>query len=816
MTQRSKIVFAVASWAAIAAMAYGQYGIRLDPNDNLATAIVVVAALLAALFLRGEGPWPALDAGPFEGRRWPVWLGVLVVIAGLGTVGAGSYLLTLSFQNWVNQGWLLIIAGTSLTSLGFYGLDPKGSAGPGWTRTEVVVLLAIFALGLFLRFYRYTDFPPPHTMHAIEEPQAGMRAHFLLKGIYFWEFIFDNYLAAASMWLFGDRSILIIRIPFTIASALTVFPLYLLLRQAVSKPAALAATFLSAVSAWNIIYSRCAHNIFAPNLLVVLAFALWFRVGRTHRLAGAPWAACLSAFMLYNYAAYRGTAVLALLLLGGFLLGDLLAWRRAADAEARTLHRRFALRMVGAIILVAAFGVALFAPIYRITAYNSAQPGYYFEAANRSLSNKEYYSSDPQKFIAYRVQRIKETSRIFLHKGDGSDTFNEPGEPMLEPITGIAFIGGIFLVLVHPRRRFNLWILGGFLFVMIGGTVFVQNLDVRRLQGATPFVMMLAALFLDRVWLLAQRFPRQLLLTLAVVAAIAGGAFSTWWGYDVYFNKMAKNKLVRQAFHNRYLSIIHYGRTLGTGRYSLLLSDIRFFFHPSDFYWMIEDLFLGNELHDITAVLPPNPLPKTPLPINIVIQHPYERLESARLLKQVYPGTECSEFVEADNPYITLTVCSLPADPKPAPLTMRLMARYYHGNEALGVPVVERSEPFIGFGTYPPECFMIHNSNINCTAQWIGTMRAPTSGVYRFTIGTREQAKLTVMIDGKPISESMELSAGDHQVIATAVIPRDSDTGVRFQWQTKEGPQAVPFYEMSPDLPAPEPLLVSPKPTPAS
>ncbi len=817
MTQRTKLAFALGSWAAIAAMAYGQYAIRLDPNDDIATSIVVVAALLAALFLRGEGSWPALDTGPFEGRRWPLWVGIVVVVLGMGLVGCGTYLLTLSFQTWVNHGWFLIIVGTSLASLGFYGLDPKGKAGPGWNRTEILVLLGIFLLGLFLRFYRYTDFPPPYTMHAIEEPQAGMRAHFLLKGVYFWEFIFDNYLAAASMWLFGDRSILVIRIPFTIVSALTVFPLYLLLRQAVSKPAALAATFLSAVSAWNIIYSRCAHNIFAPNMLVVLAFALCFRVGRTHRLAGAPWAALLSAFMLYNYAAYRGTALLALLLLGGGLLVDLHAWRRATDAATRALQKRFVLRMAVAIALVLAFGVALFAPIYKITAYNSAQPGYYFEAANRSLSNKEYYSSDPQKFIAYRVQRIKETSRIFMHKGDGSDTFNEPGEPMLDPLTSVAFIGGIFLVLVNPGRRFNLWILAGFLFVMIGGTVFVQNLDVRRLQGATPFVMMLVALFVDRVWLLAQRFPRKMVVPIAILVAVAGGSFCTFWGYNIYFNKMSKNRFVRQSMHNRYLSIVHYGRTLGTGHFSWLLSDIRFFFHPSDFYWLIEDLIAGTELRDITDALPPKKLPRTPLPINVVVQHPYERHESARLLQQVYPGTQCNEFAEEDNPYITLTSCSIPKDVSPQPLQMHLMARYYHGNQPAGTPVAERQEPYIGFGTYPPECYLVHDSHNTCAAEWSGILRVPRSGVYKFNLASREHAKLTVQIDGKPLTgTTMELTEGEHQFSASAIIPRDSDTGVRFEWVTKEGNMAVPFYDLSPDLPSPEPLLVAPTGEPAA
>ncbi len=801
MKRLSGILLALVCWAAIAAMAYGQYEIRLDPNNDFATMVFLAAALAAAVLLRVQEPWPAIEAGPFEGgRRWPAWVGVPLILLGIAAVGAGSYLLTINFQVWVNKGWLLIIAGTSLASLGFYGLDPKGKSLPGWSRAEIVALLAIFALGTVLRFYRYTDFPGAYTMHAIEEPQTGMRANFMLHGVYYWEFLFDNYITAASIWFFGDRTINIIRIPYTIVSAITVFPLYLLLRQIVSKPAALAGTFLWAVSSWNIIYSRCAHAIFPTNLLVIAAFALLLRTCRSHRLASMPWAALLSAYCLYAYAAYRGTPLVVLLVLGAISLNDLLSRRRATDEQDRTRLKSFFRRDVIAVVLQLAMMVAMAAPIYRQVAYNAAQPGYYFEAANRSLSNKDYYSSDPQRFIEQRIRRIRETARIFMHKGDGADTFNEPGEPMLDPLTSVAFVGGIFLCLVFPRRPYHAWVLFMFLFVMVGGTVFVQNLDVRRLQGVTPFVAALAAIFIDRTVSLGRRLPRVMFYGLGVPALIVGAAFSTWWGYNVYFNKMANNRFVQQALHaSRYLAIVHYGRTVGAGHYTLLLSDIRHFFSPSDFYWLIGDLIPGEVVADLTEILPPKQLPVKALPLSVVLQEPYERKETARLLQAVYPGTQCADFIEAANPYITLIACNLPTVRKPVSLSMRLTARYFHGREPTGDPIVERPEPLIGFGTYPPQCYYVQDPRVPCSVEWSGTMVVPASRTYHFALQTRGGAALDVKIDGKPFRETVELAAGEHHVTAFAVIPRDSDTGVRLAWETAEGWEAVPFYDVSPD-----------------
>lgn len=791
-----RLVISLACVAAVSLMGYGQYLIRLNPDDNRATALFLAAAAAAALLLRWEGAWPEpVAAVRVSGQR--SWLGVALIVVGLAALAPGSLLLARAWQSEFYRGWGLLFGGTILLSLGFRRLDPHGPWAPAWTRTEFWALVAIVLLGFVLRFYRYTDFPGTYGIHAIEEPQVGMRSAMILQGVHPWEFIFDNYLGAAGIYLRRDPSILSIRIPFTVVSALTTVPVHLALRALVSPPAALAGAFLFSVSSWNIIYSRCAHAVFPTNILVVTALALLLRFGRSRRLTAVPWIGLLCGLTLYGYAAYRGTPLLTLIFLGTTLIGDLRSFRRVTDSAARQAAVSAIRRDLGALATVVAMVAAWAWPIYVMTSSNAAQPSYYFEAAIRSLSNKSYYTSDPAAFARQRLERIRSTANIFMHHGDDSDTFNSPGEPMVDPLTGVCLTGGLMLALGFPRRRFHAFLLFMFAFLLLGGAVFVQNLDVRRLQGVTPFVAIFAALFIDRLWAFARHLPGGRVI--AAVIVVVGAAFTVGWNYNVYFNKMAHNTHVRQGFLNRYTIVIHYGRTRGAGREILLLSDLKYFFTPSDYYWLIETTMKGRALSDLSELLPPAQLPPAAKRRSVVIQHPHERHAIARLLTDLYPGTVCEEFIEPDNGYITLTACDLPDHLTPQALTMALTARYWLGPSAEGAPVVERSEPFIGYALVPKQCYSEQPFTIReCTAEWTGTLQIPTAGEYRFIAEGREGATLSVLIDDQPVGNGpIRLDAGTHRVVAHGRMRRIGETGVRLLWQTPRGPEPVPFYTIA-------------------
>lgn len=808
MARLRTVLFMFLVLAALAAMGYGQYGIRRNPEDAQATTTLLVAALAAAILLGREGASSSDSAAalvdappqPHVGGR----IGVLLGVAGMV---AGSVLLSLGWSRWFIVGWSLLLAGVGLASVGLRQFDPPSRPERSWSRPEIVLLVAVVLLGGFLRFYRYTEFPDPFGIHAVEEPQTGAGGYRILKDhVRPWEFMLDHYIAALGIYLRHDPSILSIRIPFTICSALAIIPVYLLLRQLVSIPAAFGGTFLFAVSSWNIIYSRCAHNIFLTNGLVVAVVALLIHFGRTRRLAGVPWVGLLSGYTLYAYAGYRGTSVYVLVFLAGVFLRDVFRYTQASDGAAKLTQARTVFRDLSAGAMVVTLIVALAAPIAVLTTSNAAQPNYYFEAAIRSLSNREYYTQDRSAFVAQRVERVRETARLFMHRGDGSLTFNEPNEPMLDPVTAVLFAGGLLLTVCYPWRRFNGFFIFLFVALLLGSAVFVQNLDPRRMQGITPLVALFAAFFLDRLWALAQRSHpviRQRIVPLLVAAA---AVFALWWNYDVYFRQMAHDPRVRQAFKNYYTTLIHYGRTDGEGRDIILSSDVHHFFERSDYSWMVEDVMLGSSVSDISELWPPRAFPPSRgRPRTIVIQHPHERGAITALLTQLYPGTSCKDFVEPDNPYIALTACDLPPQPAAQPPTMSLEARYWLQDAPAGEPFLVRREPFIAFALVPQPCYERTSGSEYCYAEWNGTFTVATEGEYEFVTGIRETTSIEVRIDGvalPPFPPStgtrLHLSAGEHQLVAHARLPRTNETGAHLEWKNGTDWTLVPFYHVAP------------------
>jgi len=789
--------------AAVAVMAFGQYHIRLDPDDTQATLLFLAGAAAAALLLgaaAADGP----DWAPPVRRRGVVRVAAIVgLLLGGATVAAAVYLLSLEWTTWFTRGGPLLLAGVTLLSIALRAFDPPPRRDLPWSRGEVIGLLLILAVGAFLRFYRFDDFPGPYTLHAIEEPQTGAGGHKILAyDTRPWEFMGDHYLAAFGMWALGDPTMQNLRLPFMVFSLLTIIPMHLWLRQMAQRPAALAGTFLFAVGSWNLIYSRCAHNIFLTNIVVVATIALLLAYARSGRLTFVPWIGLLSGYTLYTYAGYRGTTILSLVFLG--LLGLRQGWRwvRAHDAAIRATARRAFGRDVVAGTLVLALAAAIVTPIIVITTSNRAQPSYFFEAANRSLSNKNYYTSDRREFVRQRVQRVQDTARIFSHVGDGSNTFNAPREPMLDPLTAVCFVGGLFVAAFHPGRRYGVFFLLMLVFLLAGSAVFVQNLDVRRMQGVTPLVAVFAALFLDRLYALALPLPAAWRRALVGAVAVTGGGFAAWWNYDVYFNRMAGDPLVRQAFRNHYTSLVAYGRTAGEGREMLALTYVKPFFEPSDYYWLIDGVIHGRVLSDLDEVLPPRPIPPAPRPQSVVIQRPYDGAAAGRLLAAVYPGTQCRDFVDPDNPYVALVACDLPARLDPEPLSSTLTARYWLGASRDGPPAVARPEPFIDAAVVPRTCHEQRppDGPPVCTAEWTGTFEVPAGTTVDLRLVLLDATTAEATVDGVSLKagEPQRFAAGVHEVVVQAQWPRTGESGVRLERVSDGVGEALPFYRVGP------------------
>ncbi len=774
--------------AALVVAAVAQYFVRNDPNSTSATVAFLIAALAAAVVLRSGRD--AADVAPTPTARLSA-LGLVLTIGGVAAAIAGVTLLIRAWPTSFYTGWCALVAGTALLSAGIRRLDGDGPRA--WTWEDTAAVAAIVAVGAVLRFHNYSEWPGAFTTHAIEEQQTGLGGfRVLARDQRPWEFWPDYQMTALALWLDPKPTFNTIRVPYTIVSTLTPIPVYFLLRQLVRMPAARFGALLYALASWNLTYSRCAHPIFPTNILVIIVLALLLHFGRTRRLGGMPWIGLLAGSTLYSYAGYRGTPLFVMVFFAGCIIADVWRWRNAPAAERQPMRRRLA-RDLLATIGVMALIVATAAPISNVL--GASGRSYYFEAAGRALANRDYYTDDTQKFIDQRVHRIRQTAAIFMHLGDGSPTFNVWGKPMLDPATAVLFVIGLCIACLRPFRGYDGFLLFVFLTLMLVGTVFVQNLDIRRLQGITVFVAAFSAITFDSLWtFLDVRWRR-----VAVVAAVVVAADVGWTAYQTYFLQMAGDPNIRLAFRDQYTTLIHWGYEQPEKRPILLQSLVHRFFDHGYHYrynysWLIDAHLEGTDLGDVSDLLKPRTF-KTSGARSVVIQEPFEREATAKLLEAAYPGTRCRDFIEPESARTGLTTCELPAELAAARIRPTLKAQYLLAGDVSRRRPINRSEPFLGFGTYPRVCYTPSIGHV-CHGEWNGTFTVPPGKHYQIVLTLTGRTTASAAVDGQPVPpQGLTVAEGMHAVRVEAQLPRDWEAGVRLSWRRDGVEEVVPFYE---------------------
>jgi dolichyl-phosphate-mannose-protein mannosyltransferase len=761
-----------------------QWYIRHGQHWTGASILLVVAAVAAAIVLGKSDAEPVQRADPLTERRSSVRLalGVALIVAGVGGLGYASYLLSTDWLTRFDIGAPLALAGVAVWSAGLALVQGRRGATPlPILRWEGVALVGILALGTFLRFWHYDTFPPQGVC-AVEEPQSGMAAHYILHdGARPWEFVGDRWLPVPFFAVMG-QTLTALRLPFTIVSVLTIFPFYLLTRHLVARPAALFAAALFAVCSWLLFYARLAHAIFPTTLIVVLLLYLSVRVHRRGGLGPYPWIGFLSAYTLYAYAGYRATSGLVALFLLVSLGGHVLEWRRQMVPRFRNAARRVVITQCVGFLCAAAAYAALVAPLAMLLKNN---PTYYLEAAQRATLDSQYYTTNLRSAIDQRIARLRETAAMFNHVGDGAFTFNLPGEPMLDPVTGVLFPIGLAYTLVWWRHRMAGFYAGAFLFVLIMGTTFVHNFDIRRLQGMIPFMFVMIAFAADRVLQLSARWrPRQtgrLVAATGVLVAAAALAFN----YDLYFRRTMNDPKVIAGFHNRYTLDIAYLHGLPPTAYLLVVGDTLNLFSPNDFEWWRGHDVPGSASADLLPIFRGLHGAWSGRDLRILIEQPFEREALAALLQERFPGTRCEELTLPKAPHLDYTVCHVPPFTVLPPFTGGVRARYFRHDAA--APFLDRVEPAISFAFTPEQCMepAVFEAGL-CRVEWEGIWSVPSTGPYHLKAEGRS-ADVVVTVDGQPVvGGKVTLDAGSHVVRVESRYRSQRETGTRLLWRLNE------------------------------
>jgi len=778
----------------LAVCAAAEWRIYYRYQWELPNMALVGGALLSAVLLGRSQPLtqlPRYDQVTEPPRR--LWLGIALALAGLIVLTFSVHLLNTQWEQAFGDGWLGVVAGIAIGSGGLALCDRrfrKAVEPICWERWEIVAFTLILALGLFLRFYRYDYFPPPDGICAVEEPQEGQGVFLTMQGLRWWEFMLDRWLPIP-LWMFAGPSLTTLRIPFTVVSWLTLIPLYLLLRQLVSRPSALFATGLFAVCRWHLIYARLAHAIFGPTLpLILTALYLCVRVHRRGGLAAYAWIGLLCGATLFAYAGYRGTTLFIGLFFVVSVLWHLIAVRRAT-VEGRTAAL-FAVRteIIGLLLLaVGLSSVAL--PLYGRLKNN---PNFFVEAAVRATDDQVYYSDNKDIAWMMRQRRVRQTAMMFLHAGDSSGAFNLPGSPQLDPVSGALFVIGLAYCVIYAAYRFQGFFALYFLVLLFMGTFFVHNLDIRRLQGLIPLIFILIAFVVDRFGRLTlARFGPRARPALAGMALVLGGlAFAD--NYDVYFRRMMNDRGVRSVFQNRYTIAYRYLRSLPPNAYLISLTDMVNFFAPSDYEWLWRSGPPGHATSDLTPLFLGEKGPWNGRELHLLIQHPQlEAQQLARLLAGRFPGSRCEPLLHPDRSYPEFWTCDVPQPIEPHSWTGNVTARYYRGDQA--EPLLVRQQAVISYAFMPDECLVYKGLyEPPCRVEYDGTFHIDNAGSYQLLVQAW-QGELTIILDGKVlhrgnahrrgivIDDSMQRAArlepGEHRLRIEANLTSLERAGVR-------------------------------------
>jgi hypothetical protein len=766
----------VALIAALAACATAQWYIYHKQHWDEATPAVVLGAIAAALLLGKPRDDRSVTLTTAASTARLGRVGLVIGAAGVGILYWGVYLLATDWQDSFGTGALLLLAGVAIWCIGLAvaeGTPPPPVNAVPWVRWELVAFLAIVAVGFFLRFYRYAEFPPPGGFCAVEEPQSGQAAYNILtRDSRPWEFVIDRWMGVLGFTLYG-MSPTGLRLPFMFVSALTIIPFYLLVRELVSRPAALLATALFASCRWHLFYARLAHNIFPTTCIVVVLLWLCVRVHKRGGLAAYPLIGFLSALTLYSYAGYRGTSLFVGLFLFISLVIHVRRWRRATDPEARLVAAGILRQQLAGFSLAAVAAAAL---LIVLGAQLRNNPTFFFEAMVRATDDSTYYSTDPNVVINQRINRIKDTLAMFSHRGDDSETFNLPNTPMLDPVSGVLLAIAVVYCVVWGKHRLQGFYALMFLVLLVMGTIFVHNFDIRRLQGIIPLIFVLEAYLADR---LGQVFSGRLGRGGRPVAAVLGVAavgLAFADNFNVYVRRAMNDPIVLRTFMNVYTLPIRYLHTLPDNAYFMLVSDQTNFFTPSDYEWWRGTRVPGSVTSDLLPVLNGERGPWTGRDLRVLIANPFEHEALVRLLQARFPGTECTGMKDTDiAPHLRFTACKVPPASAPMRFESGVHARYFYGDAAQ--PFLERTEPAIAYFLLPDVCRdPVAVGKPPCRVEWEGTWNVPRAGRYVLTPDGRN-ADVSLTVDGQPARGPTELAAGPHTLRMTARFRSINDIG---------------------------------------
>lgn len=429
-------------------------------------------------------------------------------------------------------------------------------------KTKVYILLAlIISLGFFLRIYNIENAPPGVYPDEAVNGEDALRA--ISTGDFQWfypanqgrEGLFIN-IQALSLMLFGVN-VLALKLPSILFGTLTILGVFLLARELFSTRVGLFSAFLIAVGYWAINFSRIGFRAIMLPLVLVFAFYFLWKGLRTKKWTDFAAGGFIFGLGLHTYIAFRIAPAILVVTLLSFLIS-----------------RPNFLKEYWKKILVFILFTSLAAAPMLYTLF-VAHPEY-MESRSASIS-----IMSPEVNKGHLLQTFLKSFGLSLAKynfwGDQNWRHNYPPYPILDFLTGIAFLFGffysflrffhllylrIFQKIQSPQLDVYVFLLSWF-FIMLAPEFLTAegNPHTLRAIGTLPVVFIFSALAFDYVLKFASdrsAFFKKIVIVFLAAAFAFIGIFNT----VKYFYFWANKPETARAFEKNLMEVTNYLKLL--------------------------------------------------------------------------------------------------------------------------------------------------------------------------------------------------------------------------------------------------------------
>ncbi len=522
---------------------------------------LLLAMFVGASALRGLELWlredplqPHLAAYAAPRRRI---IGAAGVGIGLACVAGVVIRLWPDYNNWHGlpavwaAGLAFLLAGAWLLGAVGHASPRAAMASSPWTdsrRTrwlEAFAFVLILALAVLLRAYHFNSIPPGIF---VDETNSGLDALHILEGrdvspfTTGWYETPNGYIYyMAAIFKFFGATWLGLKLVSLIPAVLAVAALYVLARALFGPLTGLISMLLLAVSRWHLTMSRWGWNETAPPFFQILSIFFLIRGLRERRALDYALGGLFMGLGVYTYLSSR-LAVATIIL---YVLYWFVSEPTGFVAGLRRSWLGIAIMALAALAAVAPLGVTYL--------HNP------FLLNNRISEVNVFRDVQQQHSWAPLAQNVLDTLRFFHQRGDMQGRHNLPGEPMLDPVTGLLFaIGTAYAILAmrdHRRVLLLFWLLIGLSGSYLGARS--ESPQAYRSLTALPAVVMIAADVLERAgrsaycWLQSRQAGAQAgalssLISASIILFALAGASA--WETRIYFGAQATSIAVLRSF----------------------------------------------------------------------------------------------------------------------------------------------------------------------------------------------------------------------------------------------------------------------------